>query len=71
MRKPVVTFKHRPIEPESRLYSLELITSNEMFALGQNWAELKHDYYAEVFPSASIFKGRKWQKITNTARKKL
>lgn len=50
MRKPVVTFKHRPIEPESRLYSLELITSNEMFALGQNGAELKHDYYAEVFP---------------------
>lgn len=42
-----------------------------MFALGQNWAEIKHDYYAEVFPSASIFKGRKWQKITNIARKKL
>ena len=39
-----------------------------MFALGQNWAELKQDYYAEVFPSVSIFKGRKWCKTTSILR---
>lgn len=44
--KPLVRFKHRPIEHESRLCSLELIMSNSMFALGPNWAELKQDYYA-------------------------
>lgn len=41
-----------------------------MFALGQNWAKLKHDYYAEVFPSASMFKGRKWQKNHKNSEKK-
>lgn len=41
-RKPLVKFKDRPIEHESR-----------------------QDYYAEVFLSVSIFKGRKWQKTTS------
>lgn len=41
-----------------------------MFALGQNWAKLKQDYYAEVFPSVSTYKGRKRQKTTSIVRKK-
>lgn len=42
-----------------------------MFALGQNWAELKQAYSVEVFPSVSTFKGRrKWQKATSIVRKK-
>lgn len=41
-----------------------------MFALGQNWAKLKQDYYDEVFPSVSIFKEKKWQKTTKIVRKK-
>ena len=34
-----------------------------MFALGQNWAELKQNYYAEVFLSVSILKGRNGRKL--------
>lgn len=40
-----------------------------MFALGQNWAELKQNCYAGVFPSVSMLKGRKWQKTTSILKK--
>ena len=42
-----------------------------MFALGQNWAELIQNYYAEVFLSSLYTQREKWQKTTSILRKKL